>query len=51
MSTLTKRVSDVEAALQAERAALMTERKKAHKLAQALKAATTLVLRKDKELE
>ena len=44
MATLTKRVAEAKAALQAER-------EKAYKSTQALKAATALVSRKDEELE
>ena len=51
MATLTKRVVEVEATLQAKRDALTSEGEKAHKSAQALKATTALVSRKDEELE
>ena len=51
VATLTKRAAEVEAALQAKRAALTTKREKAYKSAQALKVAIALVSSKDDELE
>ena len=51
VASLTKRAVEAEAALQVERVTLITEREKAYKSAQALKAATTLVSHKDEKLE
>ena len=51
VANLTKEVAELEAAFQAERAALAAEREKAHKSVQVLKATTDLVFRRDAELE
>ena len=51
MAILTKRVAEAEVAFQVERVILMSKREKAHKSAQALKVATTLVSSNDEELE
>ena len=47
MAGLTRKVIEVEVSLQAERVALATEREKAHKSAQALKATMDLASRRD----
>ena len=50
-ANLTRKIFEVEVALQVERAPLALEREKAHKSAQALKATTDLAFRRDAELE